>query len=142
MTQHLPASPSAPPPAPAARTFVSRALLVYVLIGGLSFVIDAGLLYVLTTFESMPVLLAGTIAYWTGVLVNFTLNRRTMAVGRGGLRRQTIRYAVLLAGNYLFTLAVLSAGTAIGAPVVVAKGIAVILCTGVNFVLYRRWVFS
>jgi putative flippase GtrA len=116
--------------------------VIYLMIGGLSFVVDAGLLVLLSGPLGRPVWLAATVGYWTSVLVNFGLNRRTMAIAPGRLRGQSVRYGVLLAGNYAFTLLVLYVGVAFGVPVIVAKCVALGLCTVVNYLLYRRWVFA
>ncbi len=135
------------PPESAANT-VARApwwrhgLIVYLAIGGLSFIVDAGLLVLLSAALGLPVWLAATVGYWTSVLVKFGLNRRTMATKPGRLRGQSVRYAVLLAANYGFTLLVLLLGAQFSVPVIFSKCAAVGLCTIANYVLYRRWVFA
>jgi len=90
----------------------------------------------------VPVWLAATVGYWASVVVNFGLNRRTMATKPGRLRGQSVRYAVLLAANYGFTLLVLLLGAEFNVPVIISKCVAVGLCTIANYVLYRRWVFA
>jgi len=139
--------PAAAPDDSAANT-VARApwwrhgLAVYLAIGGLSFLVDAGLLLLLSGPLGVPVWLAATVGYWASVVVNFGLNRRTMATKPGRLRGQSVRYAVLLAANYGFTLLVLLLGAEFNVPVIISKCVAVGLCTIANYVLYRRWVFA
>lgn len=140
-------NPVATPPGSAANV-VARApwwrhgLLVYLAIGVLSFMVDAGLLLLLSAPLGLPVWLAATVGYWTSVLVNFGLNRRTMATKPGRLRGQSFRYVVLLAANYGFTLLVLLLGGEFSVPVIFSKCVAVGLGTIANYVLYRRWVFA
>ena len=117
-------------------------LLVYLAIGGLSFTVDAGLLMVLSVAVGFPVWLAATVGYWTSVVVNFSLNRRTMAGLDGKLRWQSVRFAILLAANYGLTLLILSVGSEWRVPVIVSKCLAVVLAIAANFVLYRRLVFA
>ena len=76
-----------------ARPWWRHALLTYLVIGGLSFVVDLGLLLLLSGPGGLPVWLAATVGYWTSVLVNFGLNRRSMGGGSGRLRVQSMRYA-------------------------------------------------
>lgn len=134
-------SPAPPRPGLVGR-LTSSPLVRYLAIGGTSFVVDAGLLVLLHDVLGAPVWLAGTVGYWVGVVVNFTLNRWSMGGRQGSVRAQGIRYGVLLAANYLVTMGMLQAGAALGAPAIAAKTVAVLICTAANYVLYRRWVFA
>ncbi|MBD7948921.1 GtrA family protein [Oerskovia sp. NPDC056781] len=113
----------------------------YISIGGLCFVIDAGLLWFCTGVLGWDVWLGATIGYWTGVLVNFTLNRTVMAREGGNLLRQTTRYGILLGFNYLVTLAFLHLTAMLGMPVVAGKTVIVAASTCWNYLLYRFWIF-
>lgn len=134
-------APAAEDAGSTARRLSRHPLVRYVLIGGLCFVIDAGLLWFCTSVLGWEVWLGATVGYWTGLLVNFTLNRTTMSQQSGRLLRQTSRYAALLAANYLITLLVLHV-TAAWWPAVVAKTVIVAASTCWNYVLYRTWVFA
>ena len=123
------------------QAFIDSAIGRYLMIGGLSYVVDVGLLYVLAAVVGAPVWLAGSVGYWTGVLVNFSLNRRTMSSG-GRVHTQAVRYGVLLCVNFFVTLGALQIGERLSISVVVAKTVAVVVLTGANFALYRRWVFA
>ncbi|GAA2726119.1 GtrA family protein [Cellulomonas aerilata] len=139
-------SPSdpAPPAGPAGRgaPWWRHPLVHYLVIGGLSFVVDMGSLLLLSGPAGLPVWLAATVGYWASLLVNFGLNRRSMAGTGGRLRVQSVRYAVLLVGNFLMTLLVLQVGAGLGLPTAAAKCVAVVVATASNYVLYRRWVFA
>lgn len=117
-------------------------LVKYLVVGGLSFVVDAGLLWFCTSILGWAVWLGATIGFWTGVLVNFTLNRIVMNRDKGKLLTQTSRYSALLAVNYLITLGILHLTTAWGLPIVVVKTAIVAGSTCWNYVLYRLWVFA
>lgn len=123
------------------QTFLASAIGRYLMIGGLSYVVDVGLLFLLAEVLGAPVWVAGSVSYWTGVLINFSLNRRTMSSG-GRVHAQAVRYGVLLCVNFLVTLGALQLGERLSVPVVVAKTVAVVVLTGANFGLYRRWVFA
>jgi putative flippase GtrA len=47
----------------------------FAIVGGIGTLLDFGMLILLNEFLSLPVLLANTLAYLTGLLNNFTLNR-------------------------------------------------------------------
>lgn len=118
-----------------------RSLVLYVLVGGLSYVVDAGLLVLVTGPLGGPVWLGTTIGFWTSVVVNFLLNRAVFSQGDASSVSHGVRYGVLLGVNYLVTLLIVHVGTSWGLPPVVPKTFAVALTTCWNFVLYRVWVF-
>nr|WP_297424221.1 GtrA family protein [uncultured Actinotalea sp.] len=118
-----------------------RPLVVYLAIGGLSYVVDAGLLYLLVT-AGAPLWAAASVGYWTSVVLNFALNRSVFrADSATRWHRQAVRYGVLLVVNFAATLMILQLGEAAGVPVLVSKTAAVVLTAAWNFVLYRVWVF-
>lgn len=118
-------------------------LVRFALIGGLSFLIDAGLLVLIAGPLGRPVWLAATVGFWTSVVVNFALNRAVFSDrdSRGSATAHGARYGLLLAVNYVVTLVIVQVGVAQGLPPVVPKIVAVALTMGWNLVLYRRWVF-
>ena len=120
-----------------------RPLARYIGIGFLSYIVDAGILVIVSGPLGGPVWLATTLGFWTSVFLNFALNRRVFAhdshVRR--LTRQGVRYGILLGVNYVITLAIVGVGTRWGLAPVVPKTLVVGMSTGWNFILYRRWVF-
>ncbi|WP_456826069.1 GtrA family protein [Cellulomonas sp. P5_E12] len=128
--------------ADAAVVLSSRTALVrYLGAGILSYVVDTGLLLLISGPLGQPVWLAATIGFWTSVLLNFALNRATFSQDGGSTLRHGVRYAVLLAANYAVTLVIVTVGVAHGLTPFIPKTIAVGLTTITNFLLYRRWVF-
>jgi len=120
-----------------------RHLFLYLAIGGLSYVVDTGLLLLISGPLGAPLWLATTVGFWVSVILNFSLNRLVFAQPTGGstVGAHSIRYGVLLGLNYLVTLAIVTLGVSWGWSPIVPKTIAVALTTTWNFVLYRRWVF-
>jgi putative flippase GtrA len=122
----------------------SRVLLFrYVVIGGLSVVIDVGLLLILHSIVGVPLTIATTVAFLVSLVANFIANRTMMAGSeRDQLMRHASRYAVLVVANLAITVAVVSGAEHVGVPYVLGKLAVVAASTCWNFVLYRRWVFA
>ena len=113
----------------------------YLIVGALSFAVDAGILVALREGADAPLLLAATVAFWTALLFNFTLNRLWAFGGREDVKVSFVKYLTLVAANYLGTLAILKLGTGLGAHYVVAKAIATGTTVCWNYLAYRFWVF-
>jgi putative flippase GtrA len=129
-------SPSVPRPQ------LRRQLFYYLAVGGLTVIVDVGLLALLHEFFGVPLGLATTLAFCTAVSVNFLLNRTAMSSrGSQGLTQHALRYGSLVAANYVITLAVVTTAGPVGDRYLVAKVAVVALSTLWNFLLYRYWVF-
>ena len=116
-------------------------LVRYLGIGVLSYVVDAGLLVLVTGPLRGPVWLGATVGFWTSVVLNFALNRLVFSDRDGTVVAHSVRYGVLLGVNYLVTLGIVDLGVAKGFTPIVPKTVAVALTTSWNFLLYRKWVF-
>jgi putative flippase GtrA len=131
-------SPAAPP-----RLRLQHQLLHYLVIGGLTVVVDIGLLGLLHESFGVPVGVATTVAFGTAVMVNFLLNRTAMSSrGSWGLTQHALRYGTLVLANYVITLAVVTTAGHVGDRYLVAKVAVVAVSTLWNFLLYRHWVFT
>ena len=115
----------------------------YLAVGGLSVVLDVGLLLLLVEVVGVRVPVATTVAFLVCVAVNFGLNR-LLAGGTGTtlLGRQVLRYLLLLGANLVVTVLVVSSSQALGLPYLAGKLAVVAASTAWNYVLYRRWVFT
>jgi putative flippase GtrA len=132
-------SPSASVPRPR----LQRQLLCYLVVGGLTVVVDIGLLALLHESFRVPLGLATTVAFGTAVVVNFLLNRTAMSSwGSRGLTQHALRYGSLVLANYVITLAVVTTAGHVGDRYLVAKVAVVAGSTAWNFLLYRHWVFT
>jgi putative flippase GtrA len=122
----------------------SRALLArYLVIGGLSAVIDVSLLFTLHSIVGVQLSIATAVAFLVSLFINFVGNRLTIA-GRekDQLMRHASRYGLLVVANLGITVAGVTGAEHIGVPYVVGKLAVVAASTCWNFVLYRRWVFT
>ena len=129
-------SPSAPRPR------LQRQLFYYLVVGGLTVVVDIGLLALLHEFYGVPLGVATTVAFCVAVAVNFLLNRTAMSSwGSQGLTQHALRYGSLVVANYVITLAVVTTAGHVGDRYLVAKVAVVAVSTLWNFLLYRYWVF-
>lgn len=119
-----------------------HSLFRFVLVGGASVVVDAGLLYILHGRLGMWLPPATAIAFLAGFLVNFGLNRQwSFGSTTGALRPQLIRYLALVAANLLVTVGLVQALTWLGAPYLVAKVATTALLSAVNYVISKKWIF-
>ncbi|MFI6293274.1 GtrA family protein [Nonomuraea sp. NPDC050790] len=119
-----------------------RSLLRFLLVGGLSYAVDLGALYLLHGRLSLGLAPATLLAFLLALVVNFTLNRSlSFAAAPGRVRRQFLRYCALCAVNYGLTLLGVLGLVELGTHYLVAKTVMVGVGVAVNFVLCRYWVF-
>jgi putative flippase GtrA len=119
---------------------VSRRLVTYLVVGVVSFGTDFGLLLLFREGFGTPVWVAGTVSYWTSVIVNYGLNRAVAFADRPSSGASLMRYGVL-GLNWTVTLAVLDLADLVGVSYLLAKAAAVLGLTALNYVAYARWVF-
>lgn len=113
------------------------------LVGSFSFVIDTGTLWLLHSKAGLPLWLATTCGYLLGLTINFCLNRGvTFESSDGHVGRQSAKYLVMVALNYLWTLGIVSAGSLVWRQYLLSKLIATTTYSIVNFFAYQHWVFG
>ncbi|WP_129339762.1 GtrA family protein [Cellulomonas endophytica] len=122
------------------RALLASSAVRYLLVGGLSLVVDVGLLTLLYEVVGTPLWLATLVGFWTSVVVNFLLQRAAFRSG-AGLAGSAWRYGVLLGANTVVTVLVVDGAEAAGLGYAPGKLAAVALTTVWNFFLYRGWVF-
>lgn len=131
----------APTSTTSGRLRLPRTFLRYAAVGVLSLVVDAGTLWLLYDIAHVNLLVATSAGFWLSFAVNFTANRSMTFAASNGLRRQLMRYGVVVALSYLSNVGIVAGLVAWGLPAVLSKLIAVSLLTGVNFGAYKYWVF-
>lgn len=121
-----------------------RQLFYYLVVGGLTVVVDVGLLALLHEAYGVPLGAATTVAFCTAVVVNFLLNRTAMSSrGSRGLTQHALRYGSLVVANYVITLVVVTTVGHVSARWYLAAKLAVVAgSTSWNFLLYRYWIFA
>lgn len=113
----------------------------FLLVGGASVVVDAGLLYVLHGLAGLRLEPATALAFLAGFMVNFALNRQWSFASTGRLRRQLAAYLALVAANLLVTVVLVRALTALGLMYLVAKVFTTAALSVVNYLVSRKWIF-
>ena len=104
----------------------------FLVIGGLSFLVDFGALWVLLE-RGVVVPVAASIAWSTGFGINYTLNRVWTFDSDTRVTRSLFRYGVLAAGNLLITAGGLTAVAWLGIPVAPTKVVFTLTLSVVNF---------
>lgn len=113
----------------------------FLVVGVLSYVVDAGTLAALHSGFGVPLLVATSIAFATGLLVNYGLNRALTFGSDSAVRYEVSRYLVLVLLNYVATLGLVGGLTAAGLPYLASKTVSTAVLAVANFIAYRSWVF-
>lgn len=116
-----------------------RQVAAFLVVGGLSAAIDAGVFLLLTALGMHPVL-ASSIGFMSAFVVNFGGNRRVVfrAAAAPG---QLWRYIALVVLNLGLSAGIVGAGIAVGMHPVLAKGLSLVIIAVFNFMAMRQWVF-
>jgi putative flippase GtrA len=125
----------------AATLFLYRHHFVrYLAVGGTTFVIDVGLLFLLHGKAKVNVAIAASISYWVSIAYNFILNRYWTfdAREKESLRRHIVIYGLLLILNYTFVVIVVSLASR---HYIVAKIIAVLIQMIWTYPVYKKVIF-
>ncbi|MEU8814530.1 GtrA family protein [Actinoplanes sp. NPDC048796] len=113
----------------------------FLIVGGTSVVVDAGLLWVLHGLAGMWLEPATAIAFLAGFLVNFLLNRQWAFASTGRLRHQLAKYLALVAVNLLITVLLVKALTTLGVMYLIAKVLTTAALSTINYFISRKWIF-
>lgn len=113
----------------------------YLVVGGLSFLFDVGVLWLLHEGLRVPLPVATPAAFLLSFAVTYTLQRTVAFRAADGVAPSVIKYALLVAFNTVATTAIVWASDALGMPWLVGKVAAVVATTVWNYFAYRYWVF-
>lgn len=116
----------------------------FLVVGGISVVVDVGLLALLHGGLGVALIAATVAAFALSSLVNFGLNRAwTFAGSRGGQpRSQLVRFYLLVVLDLGLTVGIVAGLTAAGMFYVAAKLVATAVVAALNYLSYRFWVFA
>ena len=115
----------------------------YLIVGGSTFVLDFGILFVLHGQFQLNLAASTSVAYWISISYNFILNRYWTfdAREKESLTRHITSYFALLVANYLFTVTFVSiVGTHIN--YIAAKALAVAIQMIWTYQIYKKFIFK
>src|SRR4030095_1383088 len=114
----------------------------YLFVGGTTFIIDFSLLFFLHEIAHINLAVATSIAYWTSIAYNFTLNRwwTFSASENRKLHEHATTYLVLLGFNYIFTVIFVSLVSQ-HIYFATAKIIAVGIQISWTYLIYKNFIF-
>jgi putative flippase GtrA len=121
---------------------VSSSVVRYLIAGGLSFLVDFGLLALLHNVVGWPVWLATGVAFLVSFAFTYTIQRMFSFMSRAPHGRALVRYTILVAFNTLATVGIVSLVNTSVLGWAGGKVIATIVTTVWNYFAYRYWVFA
>ena len=116
-----------------------RQFLVYVTVGLLSAAVDVGLLYGLLVL-GVDYRIATTAGYSAGLVFNYLAHLRVTFPGQPGLG-SAVRYASVVALNYLLTLGLVTISVALWQQPLAGKLVALPVVALVGYTAGRAWIF-
>ncbi len=125
------------------RAVNSKSFRRYLFVGFSTVAIDYIVLFILRSVFSSGLVYAVSVAYWTSIAYNFTLNRYwSFEASSGMVPRQLFLYGCLLLFNYLITLGVVSGLESMGLSEYIAKMFALGLTITWTYIFYKKIVFT
>lgn len=119
-----------------------NAVVRFLLVGGLSFALDLGLLALLHEGLGVALWVATPIAFIVSLVFNFVLQRvfTFRATNKGSV--SAVKYLLLVVLNIVVSDVIVTGFDALGWSYVIGKTTATVLTTGWNYFLYRHWIFK
>lgn len=127
------------------KSLFEKSIIRYIFIGGVSFLIELGVIFSATHLFNTTPLLAVAISFWIGLVVSFILQKVITFQNKEKepkkLVWQMIAYGILIVVNYTFTLiAVATLENLIGT--YVARTLALVITTAWNYIIYQKIIFK
>ncbi|WP_246857242.1 GtrA family protein [Pseudarthrobacter sp. NIBRBAC000502770] len=113
----------------------------FLLVGGVSFALDLGLLAILHEIFDVPLWIATPIAFIVSLVFNFLLQRLFTFRANNSGSISALKYILLVIVNILVSDLIVTGFDAVGWTYVIGKTAATILTTAWNYFLYRHWIF-
>lgn len=129
------------PRLPLASRIWSSSVARFLVIGGLCFAVDLGLLWIGHEVLGIPVAVATPVAFLVSFFLTYTLQRIVSFASDARVPRSLLRYTTLVALNTVATTAIVWLSTLTPAGWLGGKVVAVIATTTWNYFAYRYWVF-
>jgi putative flippase GtrA len=113
----------------------------FIIVGGVSFAIDLGLLMLLHEVFGAELWLATPIAFLTSLAFNFALQRIFTFRAKNGTSVSFLKYCLLVVFNTFAVDVIVNVIDWLGAGYQVGKVVSTIMITAWNFLLYKHWIF-
>jgi putative flippase GtrA len=124
------------------RRLLSSSVVRYLIAGGLSFLVDFGLLALLHNVFGWAVWLATGVAFLVSFAFTYTIQRAFSFLSTSPHGRALVRYTILVGFNTLATVAIVSLVNTSVIGWAGGKIVATIVTTVWNYFAYRYWVFA
>jgi putative flippase GtrA len=118
-----------------------NSMVRYGLVGGLSFIVDFGLVWVLHVAAGWPLWIATGCAFVASFGVNYTLQRLFTFSSRAPHGGALVRYSILVAAHTVLTVVIVSLLDATIVGWGWGKLVATVITTVGNYFAYRHWIF-
>lgn len=122
--------------------FFGHSAIRYLIVGGLSFAVDFGLLVLLREIFHWDVGMASAGAFLTSLVFNFLLQRKFSFESTHRTHVSMIRYGLLVAANTVATVLIVQLLTPTPLGYIGGKVISTSAMTIWNYFLYQDWVFG
>ncbi|MDR7083047.1 putative flippase GtrA [Arthrobacter ginsengisoli] len=142
MSRTTPADAAAEKPRGLLRKFFGHSAVRYLIVGGLSFAVDFGLLVLLREVFHWDVGIASATAFLTSLVFNFLVQRKFSFESAHRTHVSMIRYGVLVVANTLATVLIVQLLTPTILGYMGGKVVSTAAMTVWNYFLYKHWVFG
>lgn len=103
--------------------------------------VDMGLLYLLHGVLHLPLAPSTFVAVLAGFTTNFLLNRIWAFDSSSPVGKQSVRYLIMAGGNWVGTVLLVGGFVKLGLFYLLARAVALVLLSVVNYFGYKYWVF-
>ena len=113
-------------------------ITTYFFVGAISALLDISCIYFLNEIGNF---FAISFGYFIGILVNYTMH--AMITFKSGISINTfLKYVLLVAINYVFTVAIVLTMVQFGFPIIAGKIFALIVVALISFLSLKIWIFN
>ncbi|MDQ0673464.1 putative flippase GtrA [Pseudarthrobacter siccitolerans] len=124
------------------RWIVASSVVRFLVVGGLSFALDLGLLVFLHEFLGVELWIATPVAFVVSLIFNFLLQRIFTFQATNNRGISAMKYVLLVVVNILVSDVIVTGFDTLGWSYMVGKATSTILTTVWNYFLYRHWIFK
>jgi putative flippase GtrA len=117
-------------------------LVKFLVVGGVSFAIDLGLLALLHEAGKVDLWIATPIAFLASLVFNFFVQRKFTFQSGARAHVSFLKYGALVVFNVVATDVIVNLVAGSGYSYAIGKVIATVATTVWNFLLYKHWIFK